>query len=110
MILIGMISDKIELMTEQKKDIKIGKENKNKMNKFPVYTEIDVDKLSEILAEQDWVRATSGIPHDDLYEPMVTAIPGTKDVKLEKVVRNYWANVFFSIKENYIRLILSFKK
>lgn len=94
-------------MTDQKKNIKTGIKEEEKS---PIYELIDVSGLANLLSERDWETQTSSISTEDLYEPMITAIPGTKDAKLEKVVRSYWTHVFFSIKQNYEKLILSFKK
>lgn len=69
------------------------------MDKEKEFEMIDCSSLAETLALNDWEEQTGKIAKEELYES-----PDTK------LVKDFWANVFFALHEKYLRLIYSFKK
>lgn len=92
-----MVKCKIERMIDEQKD------------EISRYVTIDIDELSSALAEEDWRKETLKTPESDLYELVVSDIPGeVKNVKMEKQVKPHWTTLFFSLKESYVKLIKSY--
>jgi len=64
-----------------------------------VYSEVDVNGLSTVLAEDMWKTLTENVDLIDLYENGEDGL-----------VRDNWARSFFDLKEGYLHLIAHYKK
>jgi hypothetical protein len=73
------------------------------------YKTIDVEGLAIALAEAAWKEDTKNVHVSDLYD-IESYIDANGQMKVKKEVRPYWANNFFSIKDNYFMLICQFAK
>ena len=73
------------------------------------YELIDVENLANCLAEEAWKQDTKNVHVSDLYD-IESYINPHGQLKIKKEVNPYWANNFFSIKENYFMLICQFIK
>jgi len=80
------------------------------MAKEPKWEVIDVDALSECLAQDAWAEEVkhTDIPEDDLWENI--PVYGTYPVEYEKQVRSKWAHLWFDLKNTYDELIMKFRK
>ena len=79
-----------------------------KENKSGNFEMVDVDKLAECLAEQDYKAQTKGLEDRDLYE--VEMIQKQGQVYVERDIHRHWSNLYWSLVENYRALIISYKK
>jgi hypothetical protein len=69
------------------------------------YSLIDIDGLSTTLAEETWKEQTKNTTDEDLYDTVVDNCG-----EMRKVVKGFWTNEFFTLKEVYVELIAQYKK
>lgn len=74
------------------------------------YVEVDIDKLSSVLAEDNWMKITANIDSKDLYETTVMLDGNSNTGEIVKTVRSYWQTTFFALKSGYESLILNYSR
>lgn len=72
------------------------------------YEYVDVEALANALAEADYKKETVGLPDRDLWE--VEMVQKQGQIYVENGIHSRWATLFFDLKTNYEKLILSFKR
>ncbi len=80
------------------------------MDENKQWVEVDIDKLSTVLAEDDWMIQVSAVNLDDLYENIAVLDPTNKSAKIMKEVRSKWATLFFLLKNEYTNLVMNYSK
>jgi hypothetical protein len=74
------------------------------------FIEIDVERLSTALAEDDWMIQTKSVNTDDLWENIAVLDQNNTTARIIKEVRSRWTTLFFSLKTEYTNLIMSYAK
>jgi hypothetical protein len=69
-----------------------------------VYSRIDIEGLATALAEEAWENETKDVHKNSLYHIIV------EPDGMKKEVMPYYANIFFSIREKYKKVIEQFQK
>ena len=74
------------------------------------WCEVNVQKLSEVLAKRDWDVDTKTIPETELYNLSTIRDPVTGTVEIVKEVSEHWSSNFWALVEFYKLLILDHSK
>ena len=83
--------------------------NMDNKKKEDEYMLINVQSLSESLAETTWKESVQGCSEDELYEMVLEKDNEGKDV-LTKQIHSYWSNVYWNLQRCYLKYIKTFRK
>ena len=85
-------------------------------DKIERYELVDVEGLSNLLAQKDWDVDTKDIPVEKLHETIIveskspTMVDTVNTPTVIRHIKPYWATHFFLLKDKFLQLIKEFTK
>lgn len=74
------------------------------------YSLVNVEKLAECLAKNDWEKITELQSDTNLYNLITVVDPVTGQVEIVREVNDHWTSQYWLLVEQYRELIKSFSK